>query len=155
MLTWPWTHCHGVLTLLNIGHVFVIWSVSPLPYNLGSSYLVHTLIVVTCQLSMCHFRSTWHYLRFRVVRVARSLVFFVMFCRSLFVLLSFFSFVDCVDCSSSIYGFWLPFGIFKLFLDHRLFFFLFSLVHSVLLGFTTWDYPLVSSNCSFMVYWIS
>ena len=33
--------------------------------------------------------------------------FMCMFCRSLFVLLS-FSFGHCVVCSSSIYGFWLP-----------------------------------------------
>ena len=36
------------------------------------------------------------------------LFFFVMFCRSLFVLLYFFSFGHCVVCSSSIYGLWLP-----------------------------------------------
>jgi hypothetical protein len=65
---------------------------------------------------------------FSVVRVARSLVFCVMFCRSLFVLLLFFywslhclSFFDlrllvtplvscghCIVCYSSDYGFWLP-----------------------------------------------
>ena len=44
-----------------------------------------------------------------------------MFCRSLFVLLNFFSFGHCVVCSSSIYGFWLPpFGIFKLVLKTHL-----------------------------------
>jgi hypothetical protein len=34
--------------------------------------------------------------------------FICMFCRSLFVLLYFFSFGHCVVCSSSIYRFWLP-----------------------------------------------
>jgi hypothetical protein len=69
---------------------------------------------------------------FSGVHVTRSLVLCLMFCRSLFVLLSFFfwplcclfffdirimitslvSCVHCVVCSSSIYGFWLPpFGI--------------------------------------------
>jgi hypothetical protein len=48
--------------------------------------------------------------------VAQPLVFCVVFCRSLLALLSFFF------CSlSSIYGFWLPFGIFKLFLNTCLF----------------------------------
>ena len=41
------------------------------------------------------------------VRVIRSLVLCVMFCRSLLVLLTFF-FGHCVVCPSSIYGFWLP-----------------------------------------------
>ena len=44
--------------------------------------------------------------------------FMCMFCRSLFILLS-FSFGHCVVCPSSIYGFWLPFGIFKLFFIQR------------------------------------
>jgi len=42
---------------------------------------------------------------FSGVRVALSLVFCVMFCRSLFVL---FSCGHCIVCPSSIYGFWLP-----------------------------------------------
>ena len=42
---------------------------------------------------------------FSGVCVARSLIFYVMFCRSLFVL---FIFGHCIDCSSSIYVFWLP-----------------------------------------------
>ena len=51
---------------------------------------------------------------FSWIRVARSLVFCVVICRSLFVLFSFF--YHCVVCPSSIYGFWLyPLGIFKLF----------------------------------------
>jgi hypothetical protein len=44
---------------------------------------------------------------FSGVLVPRPLVFCVMFCRSLFVMLS-FSLCHCVVCSSSIYGFWLP-----------------------------------------------
>ena len=42
---------------------------------------------------------------FSGVRVIRSLVLCVIFCRSLFVL---FSFRHCIVCPSSIYGFWLP-----------------------------------------------
>ena len=42
-------------------------------------------------------------------------------CRSLFVLLSFFSFGHCFFCPSSIYGFWLPFGIFKFVLKDYVF----------------------------------
>ena len=45
---------------------------------------------------------------FSRVHVTRSLVLCVMFCRSLFVLLS-FVFWHYVVCSSSIYGYWLPF----------------------------------------------
>jgi len=45
---------------------------------------------------------------FSSVCVARSLVFCVVFCISLFVLLSFISFDLCIVCPSSIYGFWLP-----------------------------------------------
>ena len=54
---------------------------------------------------------------FSGVRVARSLVFCVVFCRSLFVLISPFliivlsvllSFDHCVVCPSSVYRFWLP-----------------------------------------------
>jgi hypothetical protein len=53
---------------------------------------------------------------FSGVRVTRSLVLYVCF---LVRCLSFctFSFDHCVFCSSSIYGFWLPFGIFKLVLS--------------------------------------
>jgi hypothetical protein len=78
---------------------------------------------------------------FSVVRVARSLVFCVMFCRSLFVLLLFFywslhclSFFDlrllvtplvscghCIVCYSSNYGFWLPLWYLQTF-DHYIVF---------------------------------
>jgi hypothetical protein len=44
---------------------------------------------------------------FSGVRVTWSIVLCAMFCRSLFVFLSFF-FNNCVVCPSSIYGFWLP-----------------------------------------------
>ena len=50
---------------------------------------------------------------FSGVRVNRSLVLCVLFCRSLFVVCS-FSFGHCVVCPS-IYGCWLPSGIFNLF----------------------------------------
>jgi len=36
---------HGLMTLLNCHQIFVIMSVFPLPYNLGSPYFVHTLII--------------------------------------------------------------------------------------------------------------
>ena len=52
------------------------------------------------------------------VLVTRSLVLCVCFvdrCVSFCT----FNFGHCVACSSSIYGFWLPFGIFKLFLSVR------------------------------------
>jgi hypothetical protein len=54
---------------------------------------------------------------FSGVRVTRSLVLYVCFvdrCLSFCT----FSFGHCVVCFSSIYGFWLPFGIFKLFICH-------------------------------------
>ena len=86
---------------------------------------------------------------FSVVRVARSLVFCVMFCRSLFVLLLFFywslhclSFFDlrllvtplvscghCIVCYSSDYGFWLPLW------------YLVDIVLSVILRITVSGYP--------------
>jgi hypothetical protein len=49
------------------------------------------------------------------VRVARYLVFCVKFCRSLFVLVFFFSWPMFV-CPSSNYGFWLPLWYFQTFL---------------------------------------
>ena len=52
---------------------------------------------------------------FSGVRVTRSLVFYVCFVDRCLPFCT-FSFRHCVVCSSSIYGFWLPFGIFKLFL---------------------------------------
>ena len=45
---------------------------------------------------------------FSGVHVARSLVFCVMFCWSLFVFFLFFSFENWIVCPSSIYGFWFP-----------------------------------------------
>jgi len=44
-VTWSWPHFHGLLTLLSLCQVFVIRSVSPLSYKLGSLYLVHSLII--------------------------------------------------------------------------------------------------------------
>ena len=50
------------------------------------------------------------------VRTSRSLVFSVLFCRSLFVLLSFFLWqLNCLPFD--FYSFWLLIGIFKLFLN--------------------------------------
>ena len=40
--------------------------------------------------------------------------FCVVFCRSVFVMLSFFG--HCINCSSTIYGFWLPFWYLRIFL---------------------------------------
>jgi hypothetical protein len=45
-----------------------------------------------------------------------------MFCRSLFVLL-YFSFGHCLVCSSSIYGFWLPFWYPQTVLNHATFYY--------------------------------
>jgi len=55
------------------------------------------------------FRSTWVHRRLLLgfMLLARSLSFYVVFCRSLFVLLSLFSFGHCVVCPS-FYSFWLP-----------------------------------------------
>ena len=53
-VTWPWPHFHSLLLLLNLHKVFMIRSVSPLPYNRGSPYLVHTLIME----GMCHLNLT-------------------------------------------------------------------------------------------------
>ena len=52
---------------------------------------------------------------FSGVRVPRSLVFCVVLCRSVLPFCP-FSFGNCILCHSLIYGFWLTFGIFKLFL---------------------------------------
>jgi hypothetical protein len=60
--------------------------------------------------------------RVLLVRVARSLVFFVVFCRSLFVLCH-FTFGHCVVCPS-ISGFWLPIWYLKALLPLSLRFFL-------------------------------
>ena len=62
--------------------------------------------------------STWVHPRMLVgVRVTRSLVLCICFV-DCFLLYCHFSFGHCVICSSSICGFWLPFGIFKLFLTY-------------------------------------
>ena len=58
-------------------------------------------------------------LSFSEVRVARSLVFSVMFCRLLFVLCS-SSFRHCVVCPSQIYDFWLPLWYLQTFLIKQL-----------------------------------
>jgi len=87
---------------------------------------------------ICAILSAWV---FSGVRVTRSLVLCVCF---LDLSLSFcpFSIGHCVVCSSSIYGFWLPFIVFKLF-----FFVLFCLaIVSSVLPITV----LVSSNSSYI-----
>ena len=53
------------------------------------------------------FRSTKVYRVFRGVRVGQSLVFYVVFCKSLFAIFFFYSFGHCIVCPS-IYSFWLP-----------------------------------------------
>jgi hypothetical protein len=65
--------------------------------------------------------------------------FICMFCRSLFVLLYFFSFGHCVVCSSSIYRFWLPLW------------YLVFIVLSVLLRYTDSDY---SFGILKLFYWL-
>jgi hypothetical protein len=45
---------------------------------------------------------------FNGIRVARSLVFCVVFCRSLYFYLCHFYFGHCIFCPSSMYVFWLP-----------------------------------------------
>ena len=62
---------------------------------------------------------------FSWVRVARSLVFCVMLCRSLFVLLSFCFVGHCVVCPSLIYGFWLYLWYLQILLKKPFFFFFF------------------------------
>ena len=54
--------------------------------------------------------------------------------------------LHCIVCPSSMDDFWLPVGIFKPF---------YYIVLSVLLQWTTFDYPLVSSNISFTLYCLS
>jgi hypothetical protein len=54
--------------------------------------------------------------------------------------------LHCVVCPSSMEDFWLPLGIFKSF---------YYIVLSVLLQWTTVDYPLVSSNLSITLYCLS
>ena len=57
---WRWDI--GVVFLLAAEIIFTMsiivirwWSVSPLPYDLGSPYLFHTLIILcACQAGMCH-----------------------------------------------------------------------------------------------------
>jgi hypothetical protein len=58
---------------------------------------------------------------FSGVDVARSLVFCVMFCRSSFVLLSFFFWLLCysVVCQTSVYGFWLQLWHLQTFLQRN------------------------------------
>jgi hypothetical protein len=54
--------------------------------------------------------------------------------------------LHCIVCPSSMEDFWLPLGIFKSF---------YYIVLSVLLQWTTFDYPLVSSNLSITLYCLS
>jgi hypothetical protein len=54
--------------------------------------------------------------------------------------------LHCIVCPSSMDDFWLPLSIFKPFL---------YIVLSVLLQWTTFDYPLVSSNLSITLYCLS
>jgi len=56
---------------------------------------------------------------FSGIRVALSLVFYVVFCRSLFVFCR-FSFGHCIACPSSIYAFWLPLCYLQTFLNRAM-----------------------------------
>jgi hypothetical protein len=52
-------YLHVHCSLLNLRQVFMIRSVSPLPYNIGLPYLVHTIILEdTCQPDMYHLTLT-------------------------------------------------------------------------------------------------
>ena len=90
----------------------------------GSLFLVLFLLAIVLSNTAYPSRTSEFTSCFRGVRVAQSLVFFEVFCRSLFVLLSF---GHCIVCSP--YGFWLPLC------------YLLVIVLSVLL--TTYDYPFV------------
>ena len=90
----------------------------------GSLFLVLFLLAIVLSNTAYPSRTSEFTSCFRGVRVAQSLVFFEVFCRSLFVLLSF---GHCIVCSP--YGFWLPLC------------YLLAIVLSVLL--TTYDYPFV------------
>jgi hypothetical protein len=90
----------------------------------GSLFLVLFLLAIVLSNTAYPSRTSEFTSCFRGVRVAQSLVFFEVFCRSLFVLLSF---GHCIVCSP--YGFWLPLC------------YLLVIVLSVLL--TASDYPFV------------
>jgi hypothetical protein len=90
----------------------------------GSLFLVLFLLAIVLSNTAYPSRTSVFTSCFRGVRVAQSLVFFEVFCRSLFVLLSF---GHCIVCSP--YGFWLPLC------------YLLVIVLSVLL--TAYDYPFV------------
>ena len=62
-----------------------------------------------CRWFSYRLRLTQFILCFSEVRVAWSIVLCVVFCRLLFVVLSFISFEDCIICPSSIYHIWLTF----------------------------------------------
>ena len=94
--------------------VLAHWNYSPrVDISLHFGYII---LIPSQQTGQCsYFMSDDVRLVLCYVRVTRSLVFSLMFCRSLFDLLS-FSFGHCVVCSSLVYRFWLPpFGIFKVF----------------------------------------
>jgi hypothetical protein len=92
------------------------------------NFLFYTQLIMVWVLTDLYFRNTIHYFYcftlpghmsslpvFSGVRVTRSLNSFIcMAFISMFVL---FFFGHCVVCPSAILRLWLPFGIFKLFLD--------------------------------------
>ena len=55
-------HFHSLVALINLHQFFMLGSLSPLPYNVGSSYilyLIHIFIMVfTCQSGICHLTLT-------------------------------------------------------------------------------------------------
>ena len=90
------------LMLIVLAH----WNYSPrVDISLHFGYII---LIPSQQTGQCsYFMSDDVRLVLCYVRVTRSLVFSLMFCRSLFDLLS-FSFGHCVVCSSLVYRFWLP-----------------------------------------------
>jgi len=76
--------------------------VQNIAFVVGIQWRKYSILCVSCN---------FFYMAILMVNVARSLVFCVMFCRSLFYL-----FGHCIVCSSSIYGFWLPIWYLQTFL---------------------------------------
>ena len=75
-----------------------VWHLLTPPfYSLSHFFYYYYIVIIVWNLT--ELMWSWCYSIFSFICV--------MFCRSLFVLLSFF-FGHCVVCSSSIYGFWLP-----------------------------------------------
>ena len=109
--------CGKYLTSLLHGHDDWIWQYSAivsLTFTTVNGFVTRiTRRWHMWSINCLPFRSAWSHPEFSGIRVTRSLVLYVVFCRSLFVL---FSFDNCI-VFPSIYSFWLlHYLIFKLFL---------------------------------------